>query len=94
MPITEHSTSMPAEKPSTITSESWAKAASSAGPSSASDQTLAIPTEEPSRAGLTNTGRAEHGQLAQDGLGLGLPARQAHARVGRPAGRRRRPAPP
>ena len=47
---------MPAEKPSTMTRESWAKAASSAGPSSDSDQTFAIPTEEPSRAGLTKTG--------------------------------------
>ena len=66
---------MPDEKPSTITSESCPKAVSSAGPSSASDHTLAMPTEEPSRAGLTKTGVAEHGQLAQDGLGLGLPAR-------------------
>ncbi len=47
---------MPAEKPSTITRLSCANAASSAGPSSASDQTFAMPTEEPSRAGLTNTG--------------------------------------
>ena len=47
---------MPSEKPSTMTRLSWAKAASSAPPISASDHTLLIPTEEPSRAGLTNTG--------------------------------------
>ena len=73
---------MPAEKPSTITSESWAKAASSAGPSSASDQTLAMPTEEPRRAGLTKTGVPSDRQLAQHGLRLGVPAREPHARVG------------
>ena len=55
-PITEHSTSIPSEKPSTMTRLSCAKAASSAAPISASDHTLLIPTEEPSRAGLTNTG--------------------------------------
>jgi hypothetical protein len=55
-PITEHSTSMPEENASTITSGSWPNASSSAGPSSASEKTLAMPTEEPSRAGLTKTG--------------------------------------
>jgi hypothetical protein len=47
---------MPDEKPSTITRLSCAKAASSAAVSSTSETTFAIPTEEPSRAGLTKTG--------------------------------------
>ena len=47
---------MPAENPSTITRLSCVKAASSASARSASEATLAIPTDEPRRAGLTKTG--------------------------------------
>jgi hypothetical protein len=47
---------MPFEKPSTMTSGSCPKASSSAAVISASDHALWIPTEDPNRAGLTNTG--------------------------------------
>ena len=47
---------MPGENASTIASESCANAPSSASATPASDHALAIPTDEPSRAGLTNTG--------------------------------------
>ena len=55
-PITEHSTSMPLENASTITRPSCANADSSAASRSASDHAFAIPTDDPSRAGLTNSG--------------------------------------
>ena len=55
--MTAHSTSTPALNASTMTRPSWVKAPSSAATSSSSWRTLAMPTEEPSRAGLTNSGR-------------------------------------
>ena len=48
---------MPSENASTITSPSWPNAVSSAPSSSSASVTLTMPTEEPSRAGLTNSGR-------------------------------------
>ena len=47
---------MPSEKRSTSATGSCSKACASASSSSASDQALPIPTDEPSRAGLTNAG--------------------------------------
>jgi hypothetical protein len=57
LPITEHSTSRPAAAASTIARGSWASAESSAADSWSGVETLAIPTDEPSEPGLTNTGR-------------------------------------
>ena len=56
LPITEHSTSRPSANASTMASASWANAAPSAAGSSSALATRAIPTDDPSRAGLTNTG--------------------------------------
>ena len=56
-PRTEHSTSRPRAAASTIASASCSNAVSSAAGNSASVAARTIPTEEPSRAGLTNTGR-------------------------------------
>jgi hypothetical protein len=47
---------MPPENASTITRPSWPKAVSSAPSISSASLTLTMPTEEPSRAGLTNSG--------------------------------------
>ena len=57
-PSTEHSTSSPSEKRSTSTSGSCSNAPASAVSSSDSDQALPMPTDDPSRAGFTNTGGA------------------------------------
>ena len=55
-PSTEHSTSIPRAIASTMTFGSCTNAASSAAPSPSAVTTFAIPTDDPSRAGLTNTG--------------------------------------
>ena len=57
-PITEHSTSSPSDIASTITRGSCARAASIARASSSAFDAFAIPTDEPSRAGFTNTGNS------------------------------------
>jgi hypothetical protein len=56
-PSTEHSTSMPVDMASTIATASCSHAAASAAGSSPAELTLEIPTDEPSCAGFTNTGR-------------------------------------
>ncbi len=56
LPSTPHSTSIPTTSSSTSTFSSWRRATSTAGPSSDSSCTFAIPTDEPSRAGFTKTG--------------------------------------
>ena len=68
---------MPALNASTITRPSWANAPSSAASSSSAPRTLAIPTEEPSRAGLTNSGSPSARQLRAHGVRLVAPARLA-----------------
>src|SRR3954447_8512313 len=81
---------MPSENPSAITRPSWANAPSIAASRSASPHALAIPTEDPSRAGLTNTGvpstasslRTAAGPGGQRGRRLGAPAVLADRRVG------------
>jgi hypothetical protein len=56
LPSTEHSTSMPVASRSTSTTGSCSKASAIAWSSSTSLTAFEIPTDDPSRAGLTNTG--------------------------------------
>ena len=71
MPITEHSTSRPRAAASTIASESCSNAVSSAAGSSSASATRTIPTEEPSRAGLTNTGSPSAPQPGEHAVAVG-----------------------
>src|SRR5207244_13412919 len=58
-PSTPHSTSTPDTNSSTSTFSSWRNASSTAGASPSSEPTFVIPTEEPSRAGLPQTGKPQ-----------------------------------
>ena len=76
-PSTEHSTSMPVLIASTMTDGSWTNAASSAAPSPSADTTFAIPTDDPRRAGLTNTGRPSGASEASTAVRLAPPSAAA-----------------
>jgi hypothetical protein len=56
LPKTEHSTSRPDAEASTITRGSWRSASSTAASSSSSRSTRVMPTLEPRREGLTQSG--------------------------------------
>src|SRR5262249_37049174 len=74
LPTTATSISIPGTNSSTSTFSQWRRASSTAGSSSSSERTFEIPTEEPSCAGLTNTGYP-------NGFCTGLLARSATCRV-------------
>ncbi len=72
-PSTAHSISRPWDIASTMTSESCSKALATAAGSSAASMTLTMPTDDPARAGLTNTGSPSVSAAGSNGS----PARRA-----------------
>ena len=76
--MTAHSTSTPGLNASTITRPSWANAPSSAASSSSAPRTFAMPTDEPSRAGLTKSGSPSAASSARTASGS---ARQRASRT-------------
>ena len=56
LPSTPTSTSTPGWNSSTSTLSSWRRASATAASSSSAVRAFEIPTDEPSRAGFTNTG--------------------------------------
>src|ERR1700733_10857531 len=72
LPSTEHSTSRPSAAASTIATESWASAVASAPSSCSISTTREIPTDEPSRAGLTTTGRPSEAIRSRTPAGVDL----------------------
>jgi hypothetical protein len=80
LPVTAHSTSIPGENASTIASPSCWNAVSSAPSSSSAPDTFEIPTEDPSRAGLTNSGSPSSSNDARTASGVSCHAVSRTAR--------------
>ncbi len=68
LPSTEHSTSRPRAEASTITRGSWRSASSTASSSCSSRSTRVMPTLEPSREGLTQSGSPSRSQRPHQSL--------------------------